>query len=317
VGVGRYPLCQLGDEGFQNLVVMICRELLGAAVTSFAAGPDGGKDARFEGTAQLFPSQADPASGKFIIQAKHTAKPYASCSDSDFEQTTVGREIKRIKALVLGGELDHYLLFTNRRKTGGADTRIPERIKKETGATTVWLRGEEDIEQDLLAFTKIVMAAGLDRPKPPIIFTPDDIRDVILSFRDEIGVLSRAFDSQHDFASFPGLDKKNEINGVTDIYYRQCIVETSMLHFSDIRAFLQNPRNRELAEQYHAVADELKAQLITHRAQFSCFDDALEETIRLVTERSPELQPAPLRALSRVFVHYMYADCDIGMNTRD
>ena len=109
----RYPLHDLSDSEFEKLVGLICRELLGPAVTSFAAGKDGGKDAKFTGTAQAFPSAVNPAIGKFIVQAKHTSSPVGSCSDYDFETKTLNDELPKVKRMLDGGELTHYILPTN------------------------------------------------------------------------------------------------------------------------------------------------------------------------------------------------------------
>lgn len=309
----RFPIHQLHDTEFENLVTLICHHILGAGVTSFAPGPDGGKDAKFEGTAVSFPSTAAPASGKFIIQAKHTSNPVASCSDYDFETKIIGKEeIPKIKHQFDEGQLTHYLIFTNRRKTGGAEDRIPDRIKTETGVQHVWLRGLEDIERDLLYYPDIVKLSGLGKLRSSIQFVPDDIRDVIVAFHKHRGVIATAFDSQYDFRDYPGLPRKNEINGLTDTYFNEYILADSEPRFPEIRRFLQNPRNWEFAEQYHATANELKGQIITHREQFITFDEALEHVYQLMHERSSELQSAPRRILTKVFIHYMYVNCDIG-----
>lgn len=312
--MSRFPIHQLHDTEFEDLVTLICRQILGPGVTSFAPGPDGGKDAKFEGTAIDFPSQAEPASGKFIIQAKHTFNPVASCSDYDFEIKSVEKEeIPKIKRQFDEGRLTHYLIFTNRRKTGGAEDRIPDRIKSETGVQYVWLRGLEDIERDLLHYPTIVKLSGLDKLRSPIQFMPDDIRDVIIAFHKHRGEMISAFDSQHDFRDYPGLPRKNEVNGLTETYYEEHILADSEPRFPEIRRFLENPRNWELAEQYHATANELKGQIITHREQFITFDEALEHVYQLMHERSAELQTASRRTLTKVFIHYMYVNCDIGV----
>ncbi|VGO12116.1 hypothetical protein PDESU_00666 [Pontiella desulfatans] len=307
--MSRFPIHELTDAEFEDLVTLICRELLGAGVTSFAPGKDGGKDAKFVGKASCFPSDTEPAEGKFIIQAKHTSFP-SSCSEYDFSTTIINKEIPKIKRQHEDGLLTHYLIFTNRRKTGGAEDKIPQRIKDETGVEHVWLRGLEDIERELLVHSHIVRISGLDKLRSSIQFTPEDIRDVIVQFHEQRDNIPTSFDSQHDF-EYPGMAKKNEINGVSEEYYKY-ICDDSMMHFSDIRAFLKNPRNQTEADQYHAVADELKGQLILHKERYPNFDHALEEVAKLVHQRSPELQPASRRRLSKVLVHYMYVDCDIG-----
>ena len=63
-----------------------------------------------------------------------------------------------------------------------------------------------------------------------------------------------------------------------------------------------------LKEQYHAVADELKGQLIVHRDRFHTFDEALETVTTLVHERCAELQAAPRRRLLKIIIHCMYVN---------
>ena len=53
----RYPLYNMTCDDFENLVVLICHYILGAAVSPFAKGKDGGKDGKFVGKANCFPSE--------------------------------------------------------------------------------------------------------------------------------------------------------------------------------------------------------------------------------------------------------------------
>ena len=157
--------------------------------------------------------------------------------------------------------------------------------------------------------------AGLNRLRSPILFTPDDIREVVSEFFKQKSLIAQAFDSQHDFKNYPGIEKKNEINNLSSRYY-DYIQTDSLPWFTQIESFLKNPRNAALADQYHAVADELKGQLIIHRDSFETFDEALEHVYQLIHERSPELQAASHRRLVKIFVHYMYCDCDIGQKAQ-
>lgn len=124
----NYRLYELNDEEFEKLTIQICMRVLGMGVFSFAVGKDGGKDGRFAGTAQNYPSTTNPHSGQFIIQAKHTRNASASCSQADFT-AILKKELPRIRRLVRAAEVDHYLLFTNRRLTGPKD----EKVRKKTG----------------------------------------------------------------------------------------------------------------------------------------------------------------------------------------
>ena len=309
-----YPLHELNDEEFQDMTTRICRKILGIGTTSFCPGRDKGKDAKFEGKANSFPSESRPADGSFVIQAKHTTNPVASCSDPDFygnKSSVVNKEIAKIKTLVEKEGVNYYLLFTNRKKTGGIEATITEYIKKATGLQQAWVLGKEDVDHNLRDFPTIASEVGLDKLRSPIRFTPEDIRDVIIEFHMNKGAIGSAFDNQHDFQDYPGIEKKNRINGLSHEYF-DYIKSDSLPLFTEIDAFLKNPRNSSLGEKYYAVTDELKGQIITHRAEFRDFDEALEHVFQLMYERSSILQQAPHRRLTKIFVHYMYCSCDIG-----
>ena len=126
-----YRLELLSEDSFENLVNKICQEILGTGVISFSKGKDGGKDGKFNGIAEKFPSEASPWSGKIIIQAKHTDNPISSCSDSDFKKI-IKLEIEKIKALKKAGDIDCHIIFTNRQYTGVAGEEILKKIKTET-----------------------------------------------------------------------------------------------------------------------------------------------------------------------------------------
>ena len=81
----KFPLYYLNSEDFENLSALICDRILGTGTIVFSTGKDGGRDAKFTGKANNFPSDAAPWDGKFIIQAKHTTSPNASCTDSEFQ----------------------------------------------------------------------------------------------------------------------------------------------------------------------------------------------------------------------------------------
>ena len=68
----KYAYEDLSEDQFEKLVVLLCQRLLGISVQGFAKGPDGGRDAKFNGTAELHPSKAAPWVGTVIVQAKHT-----------------------------------------------------------------------------------------------------------------------------------------------------------------------------------------------------------------------------------------------------
>jgi hypothetical protein len=66
----NYPLENLTDTEFEELVALICERILGMGTIVFSEGKDGGKDAKFKGKANKFPSESEPWNGKIVIQAK-------------------------------------------------------------------------------------------------------------------------------------------------------------------------------------------------------------------------------------------------------
>ena len=64
----KYAYEDMSSEQMEDLVVFICQRLLGISVQGFATGPDGARDAKFVGTAELHPSKAAPWKGTVIIQ---------------------------------------------------------------------------------------------------------------------------------------------------------------------------------------------------------------------------------------------------------
>ncbi len=97
----KFAYEDLSDDQFERLIVLLCHRLLGVSVQGFSKGPDGGRDAKFVGTAELHPSKVAPWVGTTIIQAKHTNGYNRHFSESDFfsasaVNTVLSKEIPRI-----------------------------------------------------------------------------------------------------------------------------------------------------------------------------------------------------------------------------
>ena len=134
-----YRMENLSEDDFENLVNTLCQKILGTGTVSFSKGKDGGRDGRFNGTANDYPSKSKPWSGQFIIQAKHTSDYKASCSDKAFfgyKTCIVNKEVEKVQKLKANGEIDNYLLFTNRKETGSRENAV-KHICNETGLKNV------------------------------------------------------------------------------------------------------------------------------------------------------------------------------------
>lgn len=300
-----FELFGIDDDAFQTLAAQVCLHILGTGTVVFAPGKDGGRDGAFEGTANCFPSKTRPAKGKFVIQAKHTSIPYASTKDSAFENLWK-KELPKVATLVNQGECDIYLLFTNRRCPAAHKKQLKADLKA-LGVKQCEIFCLQTIDLHLSSNGSLVEVLGLNKYKPPFRIQPDDLSQVIQDFH-LIASTPSANDSLHDLR-YLILDDKNRINSLGNDYYGY-MQSSSMPYFSQIREFLENPRNSLLREQYHATADEIKGKLLTFQSLFTRFDEAFAVLYDMLVAQNAALKSR--RRLVNVFLHYMYCDCDIG-----
>jgi len=136
--VPDYDLTRLGSRAFEQLVVALARKELGPGVQVFGDGPDGGREATFEGTINWSATSQDVAdspdvwSGYTVLQAKFQVKPKGSPhADGLWLQGQISSEIAgwvNAARLRTRTRLPDYLIFVSNvdlspmAKTGGIDT---------------------------------------------------------------------------------------------------------------------------------------------------------------------------------------------------
>jgi hypothetical protein len=310
----KYAYENLNPTQFEQLITLLCQQLLGISVQGFSVGQDGGKDARFHGTAELHPSKAAPWIGKVVIQAKHTNGFNKSFSESDFysktsENTIVGEELPRIKQLRADKELDHYMLFANRRLAAKAEKEIRTRIAKEATLleNSVYIGGLEQLELFWKRFPEVPRLAELDPLDSPLIVSPDDLAEIVQALADkkqEIGDVVAA-------APVPRVSyvEKNALNGMSHEYAaaqrKRYLKETKQ-----IETFLAAPGNEDMLRLYQSVADEFQLKIISRRKEFQNFDHVMEYLADLLFVRDVVLSQN--KRLTRMMLFYMYWHCDIG-----
>lgn len=310
-----FRLYELSDDDFEDLAVKVSVDWLGEGVTPFAAGPDGGRDGKFTGKANSFPSSSAPLEGQVVLQAKHTASPIASCSDKPFRRTLKTEEYPRIRKLVEDGLCEHYILFTNRKLPSGAEKDIHEELIA-LGLSSAHIIGVERLQLELEVKQSLANSLPNSRDTEPFSFEPEDLIEVISALHDySDNDIDDAFDSAQSFDTVSIKAKKNPINGLTKDFYEQIIEAESMLHFGKIERFLKNPRNSEFRDAYHDAADELKQKIIAERDQFDNFDRVFTFLYDKVQRQRITLKGR--RRLVSVLLHYMYCNCDIGAKSED
>ena len=307
----KYPLYNLNDDEFEKLVALICTKILGTGVVVFSPGKDGGRDGKFTGTATQYPSSAEPWKGKFIIQAKHTTSPIASCSDSTFS-TILKKECDSIKELKKDGKVDYYILFTNRKLSGLQDPKIEAFIDEQTGVDNVVI-GEETIQLWLQKYPEIAKALHLKDLFYPLEFYEKDLQDIVIAF-SEVKFSKEIIKEREADLDRISIEEKNELNRLSKTYFDE-VLRKSFSSFESITRFLEDPQNDEIKMKYENTIGDLQEEIIINRDDYCLFDDVLSHLYKLALDENNHKLHSN-RGLLRVFLHYMYYNCDIGISKR-
>lgn len=312
----KFAYEDLSDDQFEELILLLCQRLLGVSVQGFSKGPDGGRDAKFVGMAERHPSTAAPWIGTTIIQAKHTNGHNRNFSESDFfslnaVNTVVGKEIPRIKKLREAKQLDHYMLFANRRLAGNAETEIRDYIASQCDipVSSIYLCGLEQLEIWLKRFPEVAKEADLDYVDSPLIVSPDDLAEVVQALARQKDVLVAVLDDPPTMRVT--YEQKNLLNNMS-VEYAKAQRRKYLKETVQIRAFLAAPENFELLRMYESVVDEFQLKIIAKRKDYQTFDEVMEYLVDLLYNRDPILRQHVHKRLTRVLLFYMYWNCDIG-----
>jgi hypothetical protein len=309
-----YRLELLDDTAFENLINTICQKILGTGVIAFSNGKDGGRDGKFTGIAQHFVSDEDKWNGKFIIQAKHTLNSNASCSEKTFEDI-IDAEIIKIKKLKEDGEIDYYLIFTNRKYPAIAGERLCKKIITETGVVNSVIIGKETLNNQYLNSNKdIVRQYRLDHHHIPFEFSDEEIKEIILVFKRQLPDITDEIQKEvnklkYDYSHIEK-DEKNEKNILSESYYENEILSKSLMEFDKIEKFLNDPINSTLKEYYYDTAHELNQIITLKRDNFVAFEELFLFIYQLVCDGSVDLKGCKRHVTT--FLHYMYVECLIG-----
>lgn len=315
----KYAYEDLSPEQFETLVVFLCQDLLGMSVQAFSKGPDGGRDAKFTGTAQLLPSRSVPWVGTVVVQAKHTNGINRAFSDADFfskttSDTVIGKELPRIKNLKAKSALDHYLLFSNRRLAGNANEVICGHISQECGLPmgSLLLCGVEQLEMWLKTFPRVAMIANLDPVDSPLIVSPDDLAELVEAFALNQQIIQSAVDNPP--TPRVSYTDKNALNNMTEDYAR-LQRRNYLKDTAQIQVFLAAPENLRLRQLYETVVTEFQFKITAKKKDHQSFDVVLEYLTDLLFGRDPVLKAN--KRLTRAMLFYMYWHCDIGATDGD
>lgn len=311
----KSALSIISDDTFEALTISLCEIYLGASVTGFAKGRDGGKDGRFDGKARNYPNEVQPWEGLFVIQAKHTSSTEASFSDTEFsgksDNSAITKEIEKIKNLKLRQEVDYYMFFANRKLTGGLEEQIRKRIVDETGIKNVAIIGIEKLSSWLSQNPNIIKKFELDKYIVAFDFYDKDIRDMIIVFNQKTPLINLLTTIEDTDLEYIEKDVKNRLNELTQEYFDNQIKNTSLKFFKQIDDFLEDPINTDYMLMYLNFSDELNRKIDVVRSRFREFEQIFVYMYDTIFDRHEE-ELKKFRPLIWIFLHHMYYNCHIG-----
>ena len=264
----------------------------------------------------MHPSRTVPWAGTTIVQAKHTNGYNCHFSDSDFyspdaKKSVLSEEIVRIKKLVAAKQLDHYILFSNRRLSANAESEIRAYLAKACGLleSSISLCGIEYLELMLKTFPDIPGKARIDPIDCPLIVSPDDLAEVVAALSRQWTEVISIID--HPPTERVSYQQKNVLNNMTDEYAKEQR-KRFLKYTAQIQEFLADPQNNDVLKQYESVIDEFQLKIIAHRKDYQTFDKVMEYLLDMLFSRDPLLRKTGNKRLTRAMLFYMYWHCDIG-----
>ena len=264
----------------------------------------------------MHPSKAAPWVGTTIIQAKHTNGCNRNFSESDFfskngTKTVLGEEIPRIKKLRASKQIDHYMLFSNRRLAGNAETEINTYISQSCRLPpgSIYLCGVEQLELWFKTFPDVPVLAKLDLVDSPLIVSPDDLAEVVQAFARQKNGMSAILDAPP--TPRVSYEQKNVLNNMS-VEYAKAQRKRYLKETPQIHAFLAAPENLELLHMYESVVDEFQLKIIANRKDYQTFDAVMEYLVDLLFSRDAVLRQHAHKRLTRAVLFYIYWNCDIG-----
>lgn len=108
-----YDLSGLSNRSFEQLIQALATKVLGPGTVLFGDGPDGGREAVFEGSVP-FPADEDPWTGYIVVQAKFRQTPKGGQQDWKWLVDQAANEFKKYgKRKTQVRVPEYYILATN------------------------------------------------------------------------------------------------------------------------------------------------------------------------------------------------------------
>ena len=124
-----YDFSRLSTRSFEQLIQSLAHAVLGSSIVIFGDGPDGGREATFEGQIP-FPNDADRWDGYGVVQAKFKQRTENSGKDGVWALYELQKELEKFKLQTRGLKKPEYYIFATNvvltpvAESGGKDKLI-------------------------------------------------------------------------------------------------------------------------------------------------------------------------------------------------
>ncbi len=144
----------------------------------------------------------------------------------------------------------------------------------------------------------------------PLQFYEDDLKEIVISF-SEIDFSCEALQDIQRKNDKITLEEKNKLNFLGEEYFKNSF-KKSIQEFSQIEHFFKSPKNRALSKMYNNTIDDIQSKILVKRDEYHKFEKIIEYLYDYMLNKHG-LVLKDDRRLIRVFLHYMYFHCDIGI----
>jgi hypothetical protein len=105
-----YDFSRLSTRSFEQLIQSLSHSVIGPSIVIFGDGPDGGREATFEGQIP-FPNDETPWHGYGVIQAKFKQRTEGSGTDGDWALNELKKELEKFESPIRGLKKPEYYIF--------------------------------------------------------------------------------------------------------------------------------------------------------------------------------------------------------------
>jgi hypothetical protein len=108
-----YDFSRLSTRSFEQLIQSLAHSMIGPDIVIFGDGPDGGREATFDGPIP-FPTKGNPWHGYGVIQAKFKQRTEGSGKDGDWAVNELKKELDKFQSPRRGlKKPEYYIYVTN------------------------------------------------------------------------------------------------------------------------------------------------------------------------------------------------------------